>query len=167
MHYQIDDWVVHPQHGVGRVINIETKQFGQNPTQDYYKVAITTGTIWVPVEGSSDRLRDATRKSDLDVYRGLLRSRPTPLAKNHKERYLDLEERLKEYSFQALCEVVRDLQAFRWNKQLSERTSALLRKAHQRLCTEWATADGLSLANATREVEDLLLEGKEKYSEQP
>jgi RNA polymerase-interacting CarD/CdnL/TRCF family regulator len=166
MRYQSDDWIVHPEHGVGRVIEIETKQFGQQPAQAYYKVAITTGTIWVPVEGYSHRLRDTTPKADLDRYRSLLRGKPTPLATNHKERYLDLEERLKEYSFQAICEVVRDLKSYSWNNHLPERTSALLRRTHQFLCAEWATADGLPLGKATYEVNALLLKGKEKYCEQ-
>jgi CarD family transcriptional regulator len=165
MRFQTNEWIVHPRHGVGRVTKVETRQFGQRPTQEYYEIAITTGTIWVPVEEHSGGLRGITVKADLDRYRGLLRGQPTPLTPNHKERYLELVERLEECSFEAICEVVRDLMAYSWHKPLNERTGTLLRRTLQLLCAEWAVADGLSEAKAMREVDALLLEGKETYRE--
>lgn len=166
MRFSPSDWLVHPQHGVGQVVKLETKQFGPGTSQEYYEIAIATGTVWVPVEGSSSGLRKITAKSDLGKYRGLLRGRPSPLAPNHKDRQNALEERLKESSFQAICEVVRDLVAYRWNKPLNESSGSMLRSAHQVLCSEWAMAEGLSLAKATHEVDSLLLEGKETYGNQ-
>ena len=163
MRFQIDDRLVHAQHGLGRVIKLEMKQFSQGKTQEYYEIAITTGTIWVPVEGSSSGLRKITSKVDLDRYRSLLRACPTPLAPNHKERHLSIVERLKESSFQVICEVVRDLIAFSWNKPLNESSSTLLRRNHQLLCAEWAAAEGQPLSKATNEVDTLLLEGKKTY----
>lgn len=163
MRFQIDDRLVHAQQGVGRVVKLEMKQFGEGTTQEYYEIAITTGTIWVPVEGSSSGLRKITAKGDLDRYRVLLRGRPTPLAPDHKDRFQILAERLKESSFQVICEVVRDLIAFSWDKPLNESSSTLLRRNHQLLCAEWAAAEGQSLSKATHEVDTLLLEGKKTY----
>jgi RNA polymerase-interacting CarD/CdnL/TRCF family regulator len=163
MRFQINDRLVHTQHGLGRVTNLEMKQFGQGEKQEYYEIAITSGTIWVPVEGSSSGLRNITTKGDLDRYRSLLRARPTPLAPNYKERHLSLVERLKESSFQATCEVVRDLIAYSWTKPLNESTSTLLRRTHQLLCAEWAAAEGQTLSKATHEVDTLLLEGKKTH----
>ncbi len=165
MHFQANEWIVHPRHGVGRVNKVEERQFGQKPTQGYYEIAIATGTIWVPVEDPSGGIRRIITKADLDLYRGLLRSRPSPLTPNHKERYLELVERLEECSFQSICEVVRDLMAYSWHKPLNERTGTLLRRTRHLLCAEWAVAGGLTEAKAMREVDALLLQGKETYHE--
>ena len=166
MAMKVDDWAVHPQHGVGRVVKLETRQFDHGPERLYYQFAIATGIVWVPVEGLPSGLRRLTAKSELARYRGLLRSRPTPLAADHRQRQIALVERLKESSFQARCEVVRDLTAHSWHRPLSESGSLMLQRARQVLCAEWAAAEGMSLLDATLEVEALLLEGRKTCEEQ-
>ena len=163
MSMEVNDWVVHPQHGVGRVIKLEMRQFGLGAAQRYYEIALQKGTIWVPVDGPRNGLRKLTAKGELGKYRGLLRSRPTPLATDHRQRQLALAERWKESSFAARCEMVRDLAAHRWQKPLNESSSAMFRTASEVLCAEWAAAEGLTLLEATREVEALLLEGRNAY----
>jgi RNA polymerase-interacting CarD/CdnL/TRCF family regulator len=163
MRFRANDLLVHPQYGVGRVVKLETRQFGPGTKQQYYEIAIPTGTAWVPVEGPASGLRKLTAKGDLARYRDVLRARPIPLASDHKQRQIALTERLKESSFQARCEVVRDLTAHSWDKPLNESSGNLLRNARLVLCAEWAAAEGLSLAEAMGEVEALLLEGKRAY----
>jgi CarD family transcriptional regulator len=163
MRFRANDWLVHPKHGVGRVVRLEIRQFGPGTRQEYYEIAIPTGTVWVPVEGPASGLRKLTLKGDLGRYRGVLRGRPTPLVADLKQRRIVLVERLKESSFQARCELVRDLTAHSRDKPLNETSDKLLRSARLVLCTEWAAAEGLSLAEATSEVEALLLEGRETY----
>jgi len=163
MPFEVNDLVVHPQHGVGRVVKLEMRQFASETAQLYYKIEIPNGTIWVPVEGPPGRLRELTPKVELPHYRGLLKSRPTPLAKEHRQRQIELAERLKQGSFQARCEVVRDLTAHSWHKPLAESSGIMLRIARGVLCEEWAASEGLSLIKAAREVEALLSEGKRTY----
>src|SRR3972149_8615549 len=116
MRYRANDLIVHPQHGVGRVVKLETRTFGQGKRQEYYEIAIPTGTVWVPVEGPANGLRKLGNRADLGRYRAVLRGRPTPLASDHKQRQIALVERLKESSFQSRCEVVRDLTGHRWDR---------------------------------------------------
>jgi RNA polymerase-interacting CarD/CdnL/TRCF family regulator len=163
MRFRTNDWLVHPQYGVGRVVKLETKQIGLGTRLEYYEIAISTGTVWVPVEGHPSGLRKVTLKDDLGRYRVVLKGRPTPLAADHKQRHLTLVERLKESTLQAKCEVVRDLMAFRWSKSLNESSSMMLRSTRHFLCSEWAAAEGLSIAEATDEIDALLLEGKATY----
>jgi RNA polymerase-interacting CarD/CdnL/TRCF family regulator len=158
-----NDWAVHSQHGIGRVVKLETRRFGAGPERDYYNFAIATGTVWVPVEGSSHGLRQLTSKGDLEQYRGLLRSRPAPLASDHRQRQNALAERLRDSSFGARCELVRDLTALGWGRTLNESSSATLRSARLAVCTEWAAVEGMSLEEATGEVMALLLEGRKAY----
>lgn len=161
MPFEINDWVVHPQHGVGQVVKLELKQFGPGLARLYYEIAIARGTIWVPVDGPSGKLRKLTAKGELAQYRALLKSRPTVLEADHRQRQLELSDRLKQGSFQSRCEVVRDLMAHSWHKPLSEGNSILLRLARDGLYQEWAAAEGVSLMDATHEVEALLMEGRQ------
>jgi RNA polymerase-interacting CarD/CdnL/TRCF family regulator len=74
MKFDIGDKVVHPQHGVGHVADVEEKQFEPNTTRTYYVVLIPATTLWVPVNLSSSGLRRLGAKSDLDQCRQVLQS---------------------------------------------------------------------------------------------
>ena len=166
MTIKVNDWAVHPWHGIGRVVKLETRRFGEEPERNYYNFEIPTGTVWVPVEGSSAGLRHLTAKGDLDRYRGLLRSRPEPLSGDQRQRQIALSERLKDSSFDTRCELVRDLSALGWHRALNESNGTMLRSARRALCAEWAAVAGLSLDEATQEVMAVLLEGRKTYEEQ-
>jgi RNA polymerase-interacting CarD/CdnL/TRCF family regulator len=163
MAIKVNDLVVHPRHGVGRVVKMEARRFDAGPERQYYQFAIPTGTVWVPVEGTPSGLRQLTAKGDLNRYRDLLRSRPTPLIADYRQCQMALAERLKKSSFKARCELVRDLTAHSWYKALNESSGAILRSTRQALCMEWAAAEGVSLDEATHEVMALLNEGRRTY----
>ena len=165
MAIKVNDRAVHSMHGVGRVIKLEIRRFPAGPKRLYYNFEFPTGTVWVPVEGSASGLRQLTPKADLDQYRNLLRSWPTPLVADHRQRLLALKERQKDKSFDAKCKLVRDLSALGWNKELNESNNAVLRTARNAVCEEWAAVEGLSLADATQEVMTLLADGKKTYLE--
>lgn len=165
MAVKINDWAVHPQHGVGRVTKLEMRRFPAGPKRLYYNFEIPTGTVWVPVEGLAGGLRGVTAKADLDRYRKLLKSCPAPLDRNHRQRLAELKERQRDNSFDAKCKLVRDLSALGWRKELNESNSAVLRSAREAVCEEWAVVEGLSLSNATQEVMSLLADGKKAYLE--
>jgi CarD family transcriptional regulator len=164
MQFKVGDLVVHPIHGIGHIVNIEKKQFSEKRTRLYYKVTFPKRTVWIPVEAQgARRLRLITAKSDLDQYRNLLKSRPVPLTKNHHRRHLELVNRLKQGSFQVVCEVVRDLTAWGWRKPLGPTDKATLQKTRESLYREWATAAGVSVAEAIKEVESLLRATQRAY----
>jgi RNA polymerase-interacting CarD/CdnL/TRCF family regulator len=165
MDIKVNERAVHATHGLGRVSKLEIRRFPAGPTRLYYNFEIPTGTVWVPVEGSTGGLRHLTAKADLDRYRNLLSSCPTPLAADHRQRQLALKERQKDNSFDAKCMLVRDLAALGWHKELNESSGAALRSARTAVCEEWAAVEGLSLAEATQEVMTLLADGKRTYLE--
>lgn len=163
MPFNVGDWVVHPLHGVGQVINLERKQFAQ-AAQLYYEIAIAQGTLWVQVETPPAGLRGLTAKADLPRYRAVLLSSPVPLSKDHYQRREELRGRLKQGTFLVKCEVVRDLTAHGWQKRLSEVDAALLRSTRDGLCQEWAEAEAVTVAEAASEVEALLREARQAHS---
>ncbi len=158
MPFKIGDRVVHPAYGLGQIASIEEKQFSEREPHLYYQVALTKRSLWVPVEAEEAHgLRRVTTRSELDQYRQVLRSRPTPLDKNHHHRHLNLTQRMKQNSFQITCEVVRDLTAWGWRKPLGPTDTATLQKTRRSLYQEWAAAADVSVTEASQEIEALLL----------
>lgn len=164
MSFQVGDCVVHPTHGVGHVVKLEKKRFFGDKERLYYKVNTDKCTVWVPVEKNEGLgLRPLTPKTNLDQYRSLLKAAPNELDPDYRTRHQVLVEHLKEGSFQELCEVVRDLTAFSWEKPLNESDSTTLQRAYDNLCAEWAEASGLSLPDAIQEIDSLLQEMRQVY----
>ncbi len=158
--FKVGDFVVHPVYGVGHIVQIEEKQFSEKGTRLYYKVTLPRSTIWVPIEArATSRLRLVTARGDLDQYRNLLKSPPVSLPKKHYQRHLELVSRLKQGSFQVVCEIVRDLTAWGQRKPLGATDKAILQKTRESLYQEWATAAGVSNTEAIKEIDALLRTG--------
>jgi CarD family transcriptional regulator len=159
MQFKIGDRVVHPIHGTGQIVNIEKKQFSGKTARLYYEVALPKLiTLWVPIEAQkASGLRLVTPQNDLDYYRNLLKSPSVPLTTDYHQRHLELVSRLKPGSFQAMCEVVRDLTASGWQKRLGVTDTTILQKTRQSLYQEWAAAASVSLTEAIKEIDTLLL----------
>ena len=157
MQFNVGDFIVHRIYGVGHVDKVEEKQFSQKQAQMYYQITWTERTAWVPANGEGPRgLRRTTAKGDLDHYRGVLKSRPTSLARNHHRRRRELVKRLRSGSFAALCEVVRDLTARGREKPLGPADTILLDQMRESLHREWAMAAEITETEAVQEVEALL-----------
>ncbi len=165
MQFKVGERVVHPAHGIGHIVKIEEKRLFGGEARLYYEVATQKNTVWVPIEaGKTVGLRSLMAKDDLVRFRSILKSRPTTLTKDHRQRHLELMERLKQGSLQVVCEVVRDLTACTWQKPLNEADTLSLRKAHEQLCQEWAAAEGVSTAQATEEISQLLSETRRMHN---
>ncbi|MEP7359103.1 MAG: CarD family transcriptional regulator [Anaerolineales bacterium] len=160
MRYKVGESIVHPSHGVGRIIGLETQTFLGNEAKLFYEVLTSKSTIWVSTEGDqAAALRSVTSKADLARYRRLLQSPPAQLDPDHRKRQLEMAGRLRDGTFSVLCEIVRDLTARGRIKPLNEADSAALRRARSSLLQEWAAAAEVTLAEATAEVDELLQAG--------
>jgi CarD family transcriptional regulator len=164
MQFKIGDLVVHPAFGIGHIVEIEEKQFsGKEAARLYYKVTRLKHTIWIRVEAQeASGLRLVTVRSDLDRYRDVLKSPPVPLNNDQPQRHVELVGRLKQGSFQGVCEVMRDLTALNRFKPLGQADTTTLQKTQASLYDEWATAAGVSNIEATREVDALLLQARQR-----
>jgi len=160
------DYVVHPTFGVGCVESIEDREVGEEGTRTFYRIGFVKMTVWVPVQHpKSGGLRPVTPPKDLARYCTLLRSSPAALDNNFRLRQIELENRLKQGTFQSLCEVVRDLSARSWLKSLSSFDATLLKRTRAFLNQEWAATSGKSVEEANIEVESCLAEGKQKLAQ--
>jgi RNA polymerase-interacting CarD/CdnL/TRCF family regulator len=164
MQFKVGDSVVHPIYGVGHIVKIEARRFSEKEARLYYEITMPNRSLWIPVDACEVvGLRLVTAKSDLDQYRNLLKDRPVPLNQNHHRRHLELVNRLRQGSFQVLCEVVRDLTAASWRRPLGRSDTATLKKTRESLCQEWATAAGVSITEAIKEIESLLGAAEQAY----
>jgi RNA polymerase-interacting CarD/CdnL/TRCF family regulator len=164
MAFKVDDQVVYPAFGLGRIVGLVPKTFLEAETQMYYEVSGDRSTVWVQVdEGSARGLRRLTRQDELAHYRDVLRGRPVVLNQDHRQRQMDLRSQLKQGTLQSVCEMVRDLSARGWNRPLTETDSLALRRSREALCQEWAAADGVSISQATAELASLLLEARTNF----
>jgi CarD family transcriptional regulator len=164
MRFKINDQVVYPAFGIGRVAAMVTKSFFEAESQLYYEVTGDRSTVWVQVDESATRgLRRLTRSDELARYHGIVSSQPAPLNQDHRQRQLDLRVQLKQGTMQCLCEVVRDLNARSWSKPLNEMDARTLRMSHAAVCAEWAAADGVPVGETTADLAILLLDSRQKY----
>jgi RNA polymerase-interacting CarD/CdnL/TRCF family regulator len=165
MRFQVDDAVVYPACGIGRIAGLVTQRFQHDEAREYYEVVTDKSTIWVAVEGEgANSLRRLTGKTELGRYRALLRAAPGAMVADARQRRQDLISRLRPGTFAGLCEVVRDLTAMSWRKPLNEADSMALRKSRDSLTEEWAAAAGISLQQATDEVSALLVEARAAHT---
>jgi RNA polymerase-interacting CarD/CdnL/TRCF family regulator len=168
MPFEVDDQVVYPAFGIGRIVGLVPKTFFEAETQMYYEVSGDRSTVWVQVdEGSARGLRRLTRQDELAHYRDVLRGQPVALNQDHRQRQMDLRSQLKQGTLQSVCEMVRDLSARAWAKPLTETDSLALRRSRDALCQEWAAADGVSVSEATTELTALLSEARKNFQPQP
>jgi CarD family transcriptional regulator len=158
MIFKTGDPVVHPQHGVGHVVNLEDREFEPGVTRRYYEVSIPGGvSLWVPFDPPSFGLRKLAKRSEIERCRQILVSDPSPLGGDARLRQADLANRLKEGTIITHCEIVRDLYAYGEHKSLYGTIAWFYKQTLNVLCQEWAVVEGITLPEAAEEV-NLLLE---------
>jgi len=157
MMFKIGDQVVHPQHGVGQVVNLEDKEFESGLTRRYYEISMLGGTtVWAPVDVDTVGLHKPAGKSELVRCRQILAARAAPLPEDLRSRQSSLLTRLRQGTISTFCEVVRDLYAFGEHKSLYGTMAGFFRQTQNVLCQEWAFAADITLPDAIEEVTALL-----------
>jgi len=157
MTFKTGDTVVHPQHGVGHVVNIAEREFEAGTTRRYYEVSIPDGgTLWVPFDPPAFGLRKLADHREIEQCRQILVSRPSPLDGDSRTRQPDLANRLKQGTIRTQCEVVRDLYAHGEHKSLYGSIAGFFKQTQNVLCQEWAIVEGVTFPDAMQEVTALL-----------
>jgi len=161
MMFEIGETVVHPQHGVGQIVELEEREFEPGIIQRYYEVSIPGGsTVWVPVDLPNSGLRGLAERGEITHCRKILASRPLPLAEDGRVRQSELVANLKRGTIATHCEIVRDLSAFVAHKPAYGTITGFLQALQTVLCQEWAIVEGIPLSEAAYEISCLLEKGK-------
>jgi RNA polymerase-interacting CarD/CdnL/TRCF family regulator len=160
MDFKVGDRVIHPRHGLGQVTSLAVKQFVEGEKRPFYEISFPGSTLWVPLNLSSTGIRKLTVKSEVATCRQLLQAPANPLNSDPRLRQTDLRTHLKVGTLAAHCEVVRDLVAESRHKSLSGAMAAFLKSSKDVLSQEWAAVEGISLSEATLEIDTLLEKGR-------
>ena len=162
MKFEIGDRVVHPQHGIGYVSNLEEKRFVPDSFRTYYVVNIPDTTLWVPVDLPTTGLRKLSKRSEIDRCREVLQSAPNPL-KPERGLLKTLAGQINQGTIVTHCEVIRDLTAYGWRKPLYGTLADFQRIKLDVLCQEWSVVEGISQADASQEIDLLLKRGRSAH----
>ena len=155
--FRVGDQVVHPQHGVGRVVGLKDESFEPGVTRQYYEVLIQNGsTVWVPVDLTTSGLRSLAGKNDVNRCRKVLVSVSSPLIPDARMRQTMLSVRLLQGTIVAQCEVVRDLYAHGEHKSLIGTMAYFFRDVLEVLAQEWAVIEDTTVGAAMQEINSLL-----------
>lgn len=156
--FEVGDKVVHPAHGAGVVVGIESKEIVERFNQ-YYIIDLVASDrqLMVPVKnaeaiGLRPIVSEAKMRRTLDV----LRSPPDDLPHNFRERQAHVGGRLKSGEVTTVAEVVRNLFWLNWQKELSYTESQLFERAKQMLAGELALVRGVAVEETMKEINDLL-----------
>jgi RNA polymerase-interacting CarD/CdnL/TRCF family regulator len=164
MPFSVNENVVYPIFGVGRITALVEKRFAEEEARLYYEVTGAHSTLWVAVDEAQGRgLRRLTRAEDLAQFRAILLARPEPLNPDFRQRQKDVRSLLQRGRLQDICEVVRDLSGRGWLKPLSSYDAEALRKSSNSLYEEWAAVERFSLAEASVEVTGLLQQARRAF----
>jgi RNA polymerase-interacting CarD/CdnL/TRCF family regulator len=165
MNFQPGDQIVHRHFGVGKIKSIEGMNFTGNEPRLFYHVEFSKTTVWVPVGNQpAGGLRPITQKNQLYRYRAILKSSPAERNNDFSSRNNRLENLMKFGTLQGLCEVIRDLNAWKQLKPLSQHETALLKQAQETLAAEWSAASGFSLDEALEEIDGYLSISGQRYA---
>ncbi len=104
------DWIVHKQHGVGRVEAIEAKSIGGEETK-YFRVKVSSGVYWLPIAKAPDYIRAVSTRYRIRMVLKSIRDLPKDLPDNYKARNQYVEDKLAGAEIQLKGELLRDLHA--------------------------------------------------------
>ena len=156
MIFKIGEKVIHLNHGIGDIVDIEDKMV-RDRNVSCYVVRTPSLTVWVPVDnGDRHSLRAPTSKREFENLFSVLRGPIEPLPEDRLERKKQLLELLKSGELNSICRVVRDLSSFGHERTLSEEDKSTLRRAKDSLLAEWVFSLSVPLPQATQKMEELL-----------
>jgi RNA polymerase-interacting CarD/CdnL/TRCF family regulator len=156
MNFREGDPVMHWTYGFGEVLRLEEREISGQTTL-YYAVQVRDMTVWVPADDNlKSRLRPPTPQARFKRLLAILSGPAEPLPEDRQERKLRLLELLNDGSTESLCQVIRDLFAYRRGKALNDNDQALLKRSQSALLGEWGFVLSVTQAQADLEMNRLL-----------
>lgn len=156
MVFQVGDRVIHREHGLGEIIQLDKKElFGRSDR--YYVVKIRDITLWVQMsQKMAGSLRYLTPPEEFKTLFKVLKSPGEPLPPDRLERKNLLTERMKDGTLESVCCVIRDLISFKQANKMNEYDNAILKRARGFLLDEWSNVLSVPIQQADDKLDELL-----------
>ncbi|MBT3321640.1 MAG: hypothetical protein HN392_05070 [Anaerolineae bacterium] len=160
------DWVVHQQHGVGRIVEIEKKSIGGNEKQ-YFRIDTSGGVYWLPVGNIPEYVRTVSSQYKFRKVLKSIREHPEELLKNYKERNRQISEKLEGATLEVKGELIRDLHARRYQEgvKLSALNERQLADLRQQFLREMSIVMEIDMEEAEERLDKSLNRSVEKLDE--
>ena len=146
MTFQIGERVVYPNHGVGVIENISSRNFGAQ-MERFYLLRLATNhlTVMVPFSHASDvGLRKITKATDTARVLAFLSDGSIRLNADWKDRFKENSDKMRVGALLAVAEVFKTLIIIQREKPLSFREKKMLDRARTLLISEVSIAKGIN-----------------------
>jgi CarD family transcriptional regulator len=147
--FQIGDYVVCPGHGVGQVLDVESKDLGETSKEFYIVKVVSNGMKCMVPVSSQDGIRSLVTRKEIDSVFSLLNDHDVEVdTSTWNRRHRDYLGKLKTGSLLEIADVLRSLLLLKVSKKLSYGERQMLDQCKDLLVQEIA----LSLGNPENEV---------------
>ena len=155
--YNVNEYVVYPKHGVGKIVSIEKAVIG-DININFYKVFIEKDklTLTIPINQQSS-LRHISSTNQISKCLSILKSKPKIKRTMWSRRSQEYEQKINSGKIYELAEVVKDLNKNSnaiADQSYSERQ--LFEKAYDRLKSEFQVVLKLSTDDAGKKMDKAL-----------
>jgi CarD family transcriptional regulator len=158
MTFQVGEKVVYPNHGVGTIENISSRNFGAQMERFYLlRLSPSSMTVMVPFSHVGDvGLRKVTKCSEINRVLTYLAAGHSCCAQDWKDRFKENSDKMKGGSLLEIAEVFKALVAIRTAKPLSFREKKMLERARSMLILETSVAKAVKEEGAISLIEKAL-----------
>jgi RNA polymerase-interacting CarD/CdnL/TRCF family regulator len=152
------DWIVHVDHGVGKVKGIERKRLGGEKSK-YFRVETNDRIYWIPVDDVDEcQVRPIASSTVLRKALKVLRKPARQMESDYKKRLQRIKKARMEGSLLAICKLMRDLIGRQREKSLNDHERRALQFAKNLLLEEWSISADLPIDEARVELQKILKE---------
>jgi len=140
--FHIGDKVVYPNHGVGTIENISTRNFGAQLERFYLlRLSYNRMTVMVPFSHAGDvGLRKVTKTTEVNRVMAFLATGEVKRTQDWKDRFKENSEKMRVGGLMGLAEVFKELVILQTAKPLSFREKKMLDCSRRMLITEVSIA---------------------------
>ncbi|MBM3787215.1 MAG: CarD family transcriptional regulator [Acidobacteria bacterium] len=144
--FHIGDKVVYPNHGVGTIENISTRNFGAQLERFYLlRLNYNSMTVMVPFSHAGDvGLRKVTKNTEVNRVLGFLAIGESRRSMDWKDRFKENSEKMRVGGLMSVSEVFKELIILQTAKPLSFREKKMLDCARRMLITEISIARAMT-----------------------
>lgn len=156
--FRINDYVVYPAHGVGKILSVETQEVAGIEIElfviDFAKEKMT---LRVPtVKATQIGMRNLSSSDEIANAMKILKGRPRVKRAMWSRRAQEYEQKINSGDLVAISEVVRDLHRNDEEREQSYSERQLYESALERLTREVAAVDGSNDEAANEKVVGIL-----------
>jgi len=163
LEFEEGDPIVHPSHGAGRLLSIQSWAVG-GVERNYYNIELINehGTLMIPVEQAEEAgLRLAI--SGEGAIKKVLKKSPEELPGDHRKRQSEISDKIHSGKAVKIAEALRDLAYRERIDGLTERDSKLKSEAEDLLIGELALIPELDMTLAAERLYDMVQEAMDKH----